>query len=487
MRRDSSDGLAEHRWCSAFCFRASDAPLGQTEARDERSSPHIMRNRLRIAIDPARVLRGARHGVARWLHPTTEAQRNERVLYANVGFGAFSAGGAMGFVSVFMVRLGAPNWLVGLLSSLPALVMALSVLPVGAYLQRRRNTVRIVNLGQIGFRGLIGALALLPFVPATVAPFLLVALRSMAAVPQVAMNVGMTTLLGRAIAPRERARVISTRMAIHRLIMAAAGYAAGQWLDAVVYPLNYQVLFATALLAGVGGALVLARMRMPVLPEAQVRASRKIQVGLKDIIPLLKRERAFRNYMFATVAFRIGAFMPMALFPIYRVRDLGSSDAWIGTIFTVQRVLQMTVFLALGPLLRRKRVRQMLWLSCLGMGLFPLTTALATTPEMLLIPAVAAGLMGPGMTVFLSDTLMRVSPEDQRPLFAALNTFTATTLQFIMPLLGTLLADGIGIRTMLVVAAVARMAGALLFWRLGVGGSARSEQERRPSAQATAR
>jgi len=61
-------------------------------------------------------------------------------------------------------------------------------------------------------------------------------------------------------------------------------------------------------------------------------------------------------------------------------------------------------------------------------------------------------------------------------MFAALNTFTSTILRFIMPLVGTLLADWIGIRSTLVVAAVARMLGALLFWRLGVGGASRRDQ-----------
>jgi hypothetical protein len=137
---------------------------------------------------------------------------------------------------------------------------------------------------------------------------------------------------------------------------------------------------------------------------------------------------------------------------------------------TVQRLLQMVVFFALGRLLAKQWLRRSLWLSCLGMALFPLTTALADRPVELLMPAFASGLMAPGMSVFLSNTLMQVSPEDKRPVFAAANTFIVQVTRFAAPMLGTLLASLVDMRSALIIAGVSRALGGLLFWRLGVGG-----------------
>jgi MFS family permease len=136
---------------------------------------------------------------------------------------------------------------------------------------------------------------------------------------------------------------------------------------------------------------------------------------------------------------------------------------------TVQRLLQMVLFFALGRMLAKRWLRRSLWLSCLGMALFPLTTAMASTPTQLLLPALISGVMAPGMSIYLTNTLMHVSPEDQRPIFAAANTFIQQVTRFAAPVLGTLIASVIDIRAALVVAAVARAAGALVFWRLGVG------------------
>jgi MFS family permease len=388
------------------------------------------------------------------------------MLYGQAAFQAIAAGGAMGFIPVFLVRLAAPAWLVGLHSSLPALLMTVAVLPVGSLMQRR-DVIKATIWGRLGFRGTVGALSLLPWLPASLAPFVLVGLRSLMALPSAIVNVGTTTILGHVSEPKSRAKLISNRLAIQRSLMAVSGFCAGQWLDSAPYPINYQVLFLTAIGAAVGSMYMTSRVKLPKGAYEEQRRTRALE--FREIIPVVVGVAAFRRYAIASVAFRLGAFLPLALFPIYRVRVLGSSDAWIGTLMTVQRLVQMVVFFALGRLLARRWLRRSLWLSCLGMALFPLTTLMAAEPVGLIVPALVSGVMAPGMSVFLTNTLMHVSPEDQRPVFAAANTFVVQVTRFVGPVLGTLIASVVDIRVALLVAAIARGMGAVMFWRLGVG------------------
>ena len=263
--------------------------------------------------------------------------------------------------------------------------------------------------------------------------------------------------------------MLSTRMAIHGLIGAIVGLLAGQWLEGAkhLYPLNYQLLFLSALVAGVGSVLTLSRLR---LPEAAPEAIRhRPRISVKGMWPLIKSMPEFRSYALAAFVYRAGLNLPMALFPIYRVRVLGSSDAWIGVLFTVQRVLSVFTYLALGRFATRRRFRRWLWVSSLGMGVFPLATALARTPTALLIPAFIGGTFAAGMDIFLTNTLLQVSPEGQRPTFVSVNTFLANVTAFAAPLVGTALADLTTIRIALCVGAALRIAGGLVFWRLGVG------------------
>ncbi len=399
--------------------------------------------------------------------PLTVEQRNERVLYIEMLFQSIAGAGALSFVAVFLVRLGAPNWLVGVHTSLPALVTILAVLPMGAYVRRQRNLVRVVNGARIVFRSAIASYAFLAYLPVTVAPFILVVAEGLLAIPGAALNVAQTTILGRATTPERRPTMLSTRMAVHGLMASAVGLLAGQWLDRVVYPLNYQLLFVSALVAGVGSVITLSRIRLPEVAPQQVAARPRMGVG--QVVALIKGAPAFRDYAIASFVFRMGLHLPIALYSIYRVRTLGASDAWIGILLTIQRFLSVFGYIALSRLLARANSRRWLWLSCLGVAFYPIAMALARTPQQLVASALIAGLFMPGLDIFMTNTLFQVSSEEERPSFVAANTLLANVTAFAAPLLGTLIADLAFIRLALIVATVLRIAGALVFWRLKVG------------------
>ncbi|MFO7918848.1 MAG: MFS transporter [Anaerolineae bacterium] len=399
-------------------------------------------------------------------------EHNERAIYAEAMFQAFAGAGAMSFVSVFLVRLGAPNWLVGLYTSLPALVMTLAILPMSTLIQRSNKLVRAAGWGRIGYRGTVALFALLPFLPPGIAPYVLVGARSLMAIPNSATNVSVQTLWSIVTTPRRRPSMLSNRMVIHRIFGALAGFAAGQWLERMPYPLNYQLLFLTAFFAGLGSVLCLSRLRVP--EEKQKRMEEKEEISLREIFPLLKRVPAFRKFALAAIIFRTGMDLPRALYTIYRVRTLGSSDAWLGTLKMAQRLVGVFAFLALSRLLKKHKYRRWLWIGSAGLALFPLTTALAQTPEMLLLPALMGGTFGSGSNIFLKESLYESSPEAERPTFVAANTFISKLTRFVVPMLGTLLADLTSIRTALIVAAGVRLMGGLVFWGLGVGRSEES-------------
>jgi hypothetical protein len=423
------------------------------------------------------------HRTRQGLRTSSVEEHNERVIYAETIFQALASAGGMSFVTVFLVRIGSPAWLVGMYSSLPALVTTLAVLSAGVFVQRQRSLLATINWSRLIFRSTYAAYALIPFLPITIAPFVLVSMRSVVSVPSAVMNVAVTTLWGTATTPRRRPRMLSTRLAIQGIFAAVIGLLAGQWLEWAPYPLNYQLLFLTVFVAGLGSILTLSRLRLPQRTEPARIEQRKanLKADLKELLPLIKSTPAFRDFALAAFVFRMGMNMPVALFPIMRVRELGATDGWIGVLLTVQRVLSVFTYFIVGSLASKPKYRRLLWLACIGVGLFPITMAMAINPTMLLIPEVIAGIFAPGMDIFLTDTLFRVSPEDRRPSFIAANSFLTNLIAFAGPLLGSLLAGWMGLRMALVFCGVLRIVGGFVFWRMGIGGS----RERLPAAQVT--
>ncbi len=391
---------------------------------------------------------------------------NERILYAETFFQAILASGVLAFAGVFLVRLGAPNWLVGLYSSLPALAITLTAIPVASFVQRQRSLVATANWGRFIFRGTVGLFALLPLLEPITASHVLVGAHALMAVPGSVANVSFTTLLGQITPADERPRILSLRMAINGIAATIFGFLAGQWLDNAPYPLNYQVLFVAGLAAGLISIYLLSRLRVPErsAPAASAKAPRRVSIG--QLLSLIKGTPAFRSYAIASFVFRLGQAMPQALYTIYRVRTLGSSDAWVAILLTVQSALSVIGYFALGKLLRRPGFREKLWLSCLGTALYPLTTGLSRTPAMLLIPAVLGGVFGAGTTIYLTDLLFRVSPEDNRPPFVAADTMLANVAAFAAPMIGTALADSTTIVLAFYLIAAFRIVASMSFWHL---------------------
>jgi len=398
--------------------------------------------------------------------PTGKATRNERLLYVESIFQALADAGIFSFWGVFLVRLGAPEWLVGLWASLPALSAIVVALPAGAFVQRRSNLVKLANWGRMIFRCVTACFCFLPYLSASIAPYVMVGARTLLSVPSSVVNVSVTTIWGRAIPPERRPRMLSTRWAINGLFAAGLGYVFGQWLDWAAYPLNYQVLFLSGLVAGLGSVLVMSKLRLDPVEAPKERP----KLVLKEIPALIGAEPKFLSYVIAAFIFRLGLHLPMALYSIYQVRVLGCSDAWIGTLLTVQRLVGVASYALMARYSSRPNVHRWLWLSCVGAALYPLAYALSSTPTMLLMPAVAGGIFGSAMNVFLTDKLFEVSPADNRPAFVAVNSLLANVAAFVAPVAGTAILGAASIHVAFYISVVLRAAGGLAFPLIRIGG-----------------
>src|SRR6476659_2704204 len=113
--------------------------------------------------------RGAALG--RWLtRPANVQQRNVRNVLSD-GIGVALVNGVAAFLSVFLVRLGATPFLVGLLTSMPALTGIMLAFPVGRMLERQRNIVPWYSRARVWVLSSYALTGLVPFVvPLGVAP-----------------------------------------------------------------------------------------------------------------------------------------------------------------------------------------------------------------------------------------------------------------------------------------------------------------------------
>lgn len=402
---------------------------------------------------------------------TSLESRNIGLLYKITLLEGIWGGGTAAFLLVFLARLGASSLTIGAVTAIPAIIVVLLSLPASAYVERQpnhvRTTVRFSFISYVPF----AVLPFLPFWSEGPLSILVVILWGLHAIPMSVGSVAWLSVLGSVISSRRRPTVNGARWALSGIFTAVFVALFGQLLDLpqIPFPLNYQVLFFVSAASLFVAMFMARRIEMP--PESANAASlapparRTIASLLEPII----HHTDFMKYIGATFVLRLGMALPVALYSIFWVRDLQASDGIIGLRTTAGQVALVTGYFLLGRLASRKGHRNILVWSSVGLGLYPIATALSPNSFWLVPAALLWGFSASGINISFFEALFETAPPDKRPSFVAIYTIFGNLANVIGPLLGALLMTYLGIRTTFYIAGALHIIGALLCWWLRVG------------------
>jgi MFS family permease len=438
-----------------------------------------LRHRLALAMFPIRV-RGTRAvpsillGKARRLwrqvfrQRETVKEQNNWNLYLDIAWFGVLSGITSTFVSVFAIRLGASNTLVGLLVSLPALINISWLIPSARIIERQRRRLPIIVL--TGFLQRLGYLliALMPFVLRAHRPEALVALVALITFPTAIASVAFTSLIAEVVPADKRAQVISIRNVLISTVSTLTVLISGKLLDLLLFPFNYQLLFGAGFAASLVSLYYVSRIRVAdaVVADHQPRRRARPTVSLRRSVKQLMSQRDFVRFSASAFVFHWGLYLPSALYAIYRVRNLGASDTWIGLLSMTQNAVTIWTYFYWGRVASRKGNRLVLLICSLGIVLFPVLTGLSPRIEPLLLVSVIGGIFGAGFNLSFFNTLLEVCPQERRPSYLAINTTLINVAAFLAPLLGTSLANFLDIRIAFFVAGAVRLLGVGFFYQL---------------------
>jgi Na+/melibiose symporter-like transporter len=428
--------------------------------------------------------RSIRRSVVWLARPGSVAERNVRnVLIDGMGVGLVQ--GVATFLSVFLVRLGASPFLVGLLTSMPALTGMILAVPVGRMLERQRNIVPWYSRARVWVLGSYALTGLVPFfLPLDLAPIAIIAIWAIATVPQTIVNVAFTIVMGAVAGPNRRYYLMSRRWSTLGITSALSVALVGVILDLMNFPINYQTVFIGSF---AGGLLSFAFSSRIVIPdndpsESVESASHSLRERLAEGLAALRENVPYSRFLISQFVFRCGIGLALPLFPLYWVRELNASDSWIGLINTVQNAVLLGAYFMWSALSRRRGAVLVLRLCAFGLGVYPILTGLTHSVPPLVVYAGLAGIFNAGIDLVLFDILLVTCPKRHAASYIAVYQMTTYVATFVAPLLGTFLADALGYGPALFASGGLRFAGAVLFVLLGVGVVASSP---RPAEQPT--
>lgn len=415
----------------------------------------------------------SRAAALRWVvRPADVSERNIRnVLVDGIGVGIVSGVGT--FLSVFLTRLDASNLLVGLLTSLPALTGVLLAVPVGGFLERQRNIVPWYSRARVWVLWSYALFGVLPFLlPQGAVPIAVIAIWALVTIPSTIVNVAFTLVMSGVAGPARRLYLMSRRWSTLGVTTSFTVVLVGLALERISFPLNYQVVFIASFAGGVLSYLFSRAIVLPDNPPLPPRPGQGLVDRLREGWHGLLATPAFARFVGSSFVFRCGVAMALPLFPLYWVRDLHASDSQIGFISTVNSGVLLIAYFAWASWARRYGQGRVLLLTSVGMALYPLLTALTPAVAPLVLYAGLAGFCSAGNDLVNFDLLLSTCPAERQATYVGFYQTTQNLALFLMPLLGTLLANAVGLSAALIAAAVLRLTGSLLFMLLGVGQAA---------------
>jgi len=422
-----------------------------------------MRAFLRMQVQYLRRRIGRRpHLLLHGPDPRHQPERNIWHLYQDILWIGL-AGAASSFTSVYAIRLGASDQLIGLLSSLPSLIVILLRLPAVELVERSGDRVRLISRSLLGTRAIYLVLALLPFLRLSHEATIFVGLVILMGLPAIVANAGWDSLFADVVPDRDRATVVSMRSTLASVMAVVVVLLGGKWLDWVPFPWNYQSIFLLAFAGGMASTYHVSRIEPP--STGRVRADKR-GLNWREIRGLFVGNPGFTALVVATFVYQFAMSLPSPLYNIYFVRQLLATEGWIGLRSTIASLTPILAYRFWPGLVKRWGDRAVLLL-CIPMTVFlPLGTGLfqSLTPQLFVIAWL--GIFGPGVNLTQYNILLRVCPADNRPTAIGVYAIIANVAAFVAPLIGVQLMGLLGIRNVFFLAAAVRLAGALLFWRL---------------------
>jgi MFS family permease len=370
------------------------------------------------------------------------------------------------FLPVFLTRLGASNFQVGLLSSMPGMTGLVLAILVGRFLQSRRDIVPWYSLSRLMVilcYALTGILTLLVAEELVILSTL--AIWAFATLPQTALAVAFSVVMNAVAGPEGRYALLSRRWAIFGLTGVIGTFIVTRLIDLLRFPLNYAIMFIVLSLGGFFSFYFSRRIHLPPQAAAPLPSTLSPRQNAGNYLRLLRENPAFLSFASKRFVYFSAIVLSQPIMPLFLVREVGATDGQIGTVNMTLTLIMLVGYFLWPWVSRRRGGRFVLLATTLGTTLYPALSAATPQIHLIILYAGIAGLFQAGLDLVFFDELMKTVPADYSATFVALAQSMQYLSMIVAPLLGTSLSEYIGLGGALWLSAGLRLIGFFLFLR----------------------
>jgi len=368
------------------------------------------------------------------------------------------------FLPVFLTRLGASNFQVGLLTSMPGMTGLILAIIVGRFLQTRRDIVPWYSLSRLLVISCYALTGLLTFVLSKeYAVLATLAIWAFATLPQTALAVAFSVVMNAVAGPEGRYALLSRRWAIFGLTTVVMTFFVTRVIDLVEFPRNYELMFFGLSLGGLISYYFSKRIKLPPQTSPVLAPASTPIDSARNYFSLIRGAPAFTSFATKKFVYYSALALSQPILPLFLVRDVKATDSQIGTITMVMTIVMLTGYFIWPRASRKYGGRFVLLATTFGMIFYPALTAATPRVPLIILYAGIAGLFQAGLDLVFFDELMKTVPPEYGATFVSLAQSLQYLSAIVAPLVGTWLADSIGLGGALWVSAGLRLFGFVLF------------------------
>src|SRR4026207_144364 len=227
------------------------------------------------------------------------------------------------FLPVFLTRLGASNFQVGLLSSMPGMTGLVLAIIVGRFLQTRRNVVPWYSLSRLM---VILCYALTGILTISVSEkFVIIstlAIWAFATLPQIALAVAFSVVMNAVAGPEGRYALLCRRWAIFGLTGVVGTFIVTRVIDLIDFPLNYAIMFLVLSLGGFVSYYFSNKIQIPNQQPAPPQRNVSPVDQARNFLALLRANPAFVSFSSKRFVYLSALALSLPVMPLYYVHEV---------------------------------------------------------------------------------------------------------------------------------------------------------------------
>ena len=385
---------------------------------------------------------------------------NEKVSIYHGMVSTIAVNLASNFFPIFAISiLGASNYQVGLISSLPPLVALIMTIPTAIMLNRLELQKKTVAMSVLWARIMFLLLAGVLFISSTYQAWAFLIIVALMNVPGTISNIGWQTLISGMIKEERRGTFFSDRNRLLTIVGMITTLIIGivmknQTNNAVAY----QLLFLIAFLFGLLEVFFLLRHKETVQPKANIEQKNS------SMDWSIFKDNGYKWFLITALCFNFSWQMAWGLFNIYNVKYAHATILWISIFSVANQLAQIFTFPLWKKWAEQKSNTLMLVWVAAGMATAPFLTVLSTNLYYLTLVSMISGFFVSGTTLLLFNLLLEQSPTEKRTYCITTYNVLLSFVAFIAPQIGIWLLEVTGIQKSMDIISILRFISAIVFF-----------------------